>query len=97
VTRLIGAIRVIDGGILEPCGDRDDLAGRERTPANTRAGEHLARVHADPDPDPNPEAAFELDAERGDGLPNLNRGLHGPEGVVLVEAGQAEDPGSRRL
>jgi hypothetical protein len=79
------------GGLLEPGGDMDRIARRERPAARAAADEHLAGVDAHLHREPDAVVPLQLRGERSRGLAELEPGAHGPEGVVLVHVGQTED------
>ena len=76
--------------LLEPGGDVDDVPGRKRLPTGV-AGHNLAGVHARSVGESNAPATVELLVQRLEGRLHVGGGSHGPQRVVLVDRGQAED------
>src|SRR5215203_636261 len=74
--------------LLEPGSDVDGVAGREPV---VRARDDLAGVHPESQLEPRREVAFENLVERAEPVSKLRRGADGAEGVVLVDAWDAED------
>ena len=63
----------------------------ERLPSAGLAGDDFARVDADPTDEGRAVVALELLVEESERFPHVARGANGPEGVVLVGGGDAED------
>jgi ABC-2 type transport system ATP-binding protein len=75
------------GGLLEPLADVDRVAADEAVAGGRIAGHHLAGV----DPDPHLEVDLARAIELRDALLDVERGSHGPQGIVLVDDRHAED------
>ena len=73
--------------LLQPRGDVDRVSGHQSL---LRARDHLARVEADPQRQPRSVIAFQLLIQFPERLPHLRRSTHRPQGVVLVQNGDAE-------
>ena len=78
-------------GLLEACGRVDRVAGYESLPGRHVAGDDLAGVDACAVADRDTPALIELFVEHGETLTHLDGGSDCAEGVVLVDAGEAED------
>jgi hypothetical protein len=79
------------GGLLEPGGDVDRVAGDEPLPAGRVARDDLARVHARAVDEPDAVAALEVVVQLLERALHARRCADGSERVVLVQLGQPED------
>ena len=79
------------GGLLEAFGEHDGLAGDEGLAAAGVAGDDLAGVDADPHLQVEPERCSSSSFSRSSRSCIVGGAAHGPEGVVLVHCGHAED------
>ena len=79
------------GGLLQTRGHVHRVTRDERLPSAGLAGDDFARVDADPTDERRAVVALELLIEESERFPHVARGANGPEGVVLVGGGDAED------
>ena len=79
------------GGLLEAGGDVDRVAGGQALGVAGVAGDDFAGVDAGPVLQGDPELGSEGDVEVLQRLAHLGGRSHGPQRVVLVHPGQAED------
>ena len=79
------------GSLLQTGGDVHRVAGGQALGVTGVTGDDLAGVNTGPVLQGDPELGSERDVEVLERLTHAGRGSHGPQRVVLVHPGQAED------
>ena len=76
-------------GLLQPCRDVHRVACRDRLVA--RAGHDLTGVHPDTARQRDPMVAIEIVVQRGECRAHVGCCAHGPQRIVFMDLGNAED------
>ena len=79
------------GALLEACRRVDGVARDQGRPRRRIADDHLTGVDAGSEPDREAALELEIRIQDGQGFADLRRRANGPERVILVHLGHAED------